>query len=211
MIPLFLLLSSTALALSLDAVEEALVSYVSHTCDAVEVEVVYAGVSEHLPGGPGAVLRWEGDACRTRPTLRLIAVEGSEMLGRWTVRPHLRVWVERPVAAALALPGEIVEVLPGQVLVDRVIGRPVSDSGPFQARIRLEPGEPITMAVVQHIPDVSSGASVTVRVQRGALVVTAPGTLLQDARLGDVVRVTNDATRVVLKGRLSRPDIVDLL
>jgi flagella basal body P-ring formation protein FlgA len=206
-----LLVLATAAALPIDRVEASLQDYALRTCNAVNVEVVYAGVSRGLPGGPDVALQWEGDACSTRPTLRLLAVEEGERLGRWTVRPHLRVWVEAPVAAQLAMPGDLVEVLPGQVQVDSIIGRPVTNAGPHRARVRIEAGEPVTHAVVEPVPDVASGSHVTVRVQRGALVVTAPGTLMQDARIGDMVRVTNDATRVVLKGRLSRTDLVDLL
>ncbi len=211
MISSALLLLATAAALPLDRVEASLQDYALRTCNAVEVEVVYAGVSRGLPGGPDVALQWEGDACSTRPTLRLLAVEEGERLGRWTVRPHLRVWVEAPVAAGLAMAGELVEVLPGQVQVDQIIGRPVTHAGPHRARVRIEAGEPVTHAVVEPVPDVASGSSVVVRVKRGSLVVTAPGTLLHDARIGEQVRVTNEATRVVLKGRLSRADTVDIL
>jgi flagella basal body P-ring formation protein FlgA len=205
-----LLFLASAAALPIERVEASLQDYALRYCNAVEVEVVYAGVSRGLPGGPDVALQWEGNACSTRPTLRLLAVEEGERLGRWTVRPHLRVWVDAPVAAELALPGDLVVVLPGQVQVDKIIGRTVSDAGPHRARVRIEAGEPVTHAVVEPVPDVASGSPVTVRVQRGSLVVTAPGTLMHDARIGDQVRVKNEATRVVLKGRLSRTDLVDL-
>ncbi|MEE2751903.1 MAG: flagella basal body P-ring formation protein FlgA [Myxococcota bacterium] len=205
-----LLLVATAQAIDLEVVEQSLLEYAMERCDAVEVEVAWSGLSPHLPGGSELDLKWDGDPCRSRPSLRLLAVENGEMLGRWSVRPHLRVWVEQPVAAGLTMAGDLIEVLPGHVLVDSIVGRSLSPDTVLQARVRIEPGEPVTDAVAEPVPDVFSGAKVMVRVRRGPLVVTAPGTLMQDAAMGDVVRVTNNATRVVLKGTLSRADIVDL-
>ena len=51
---------------------------------------------------------------------------------------------------------------------------------------------------------------VTLVVRSGSLVVTSPGVLRKDARLGDLVEVLSTATRGVVYGVLVNPDVVEI-
>ena len=51
---------------------------------------------------------------------------------------------------------------------------------------------------------------VTVVVQRGALRLETPGTLLQNAVVGQTVKVRNDASRATLTAVLVTPDLVEV-
>jgi len=60
----------------------------------------------------------------------------------------------------------------------------------------------LTTGVVRRHPDLREGAAVTLVVQRGALVITAPGQLLADAIVDQSVKVLNLATKAELLGTL---------
>jgi flagella basal body P-ring formation protein FlgA len=65
--------------------------------------------------------------------------------------------------------------------------------------------------MVQRPLDLTSGQAVSIRVTRGAIVLSAPGRLLQDARIGDRVVVANEATRTTVRGVLISADLVEVL
>jgi len=181
-------------------VEASLVEWVESACGAEEVEVHWLGLDEPVEGE----LFWEGAPCRPSPELRL-TVDGST---RYTLRPRLTVWVVAPVAAGSTEADQPVDTELGLVPIERIHGRPVH--GRWLARVALEAGDPVTDAVVAPLPDVRKGASVDLQVQRGTLQITAPGRLLEDARLGERVRVVNEATRVTLRGVLVASDTVEI-
>ena len=64
------------------------------------------------------------------------------------------------------------------------------------------------MLSVRTAPDARSGDDVTVLVESGALRIQAPGRLMEDATLGEPVRVSNLATGAVMTGALVSPGIV---
>ncbi|MBN2800861.1 MAG: flagella basal body P-ring formation protein FlgA [Deltaproteobacteria bacterium] len=181
----------------LPPVEASLVEWAAEVCDATRVEVHFTGLSA---AGDGP-FTWGGDPCRARPDLRLHIDDRS-----LTVRPHLTVWVAVEVAAADIPAGGLVVSLPGEVPIEDLRGARVH--GALVARGAISAGTPITAAVARVAPDAARDAEVTLVVQRGALQVGAPGRLLQEAHLGDRVRVINLATDVVLTGTLASTNTV---
>ncbi|MFT6145123.1 MAG: flagella basal body P-ring formation protein FlgA [Myxococcota bacterium] len=58
--------------------------------------------------------------------------------------------------------------------------------------------------------DAINGSSVELVYVRGNLVIAAEGRLLEDAKLGDSVRVVNEASRAVARGVLVTSDRVEI-
>ena len=191
------------------AAEVELVAYAERQCDAERVEVRVLGVAQaSLPSG---VVQWSGDPCGSRPSLRLKVIDDGVVAFNASVRPELDVWVTRVVAAQRARPGDILRVEPGVVLMADIVGEPVPlGSGPWVARTNHSAGAPVTDRTASEALDRVAGDPVSVVVSRGALTLTAPGTLLADARVGDPVQVINEATRTRLKGTLITPDTVEV-
>lgn len=191
----------------MDPVAAALVAYAVATCGAVRVDVDWTGVATGVVSD-GATLSLDGDACRSRPRLRLTEVQGGVVVATYALRPGLTVWVDAPVAAADVAAGAAGQTVPGVVPVDALVGEPVA--GPFVARVPVRAGAPVTSAVIAVPVDGSVGQTVDVVVRRGGLVIVTPGRLLQDGRVGDDVRVAIGATGVAETAVLVAPGRVEV-
>ena len=179
-------------------VESALVEFVTERCEAVGVEVLHLGVQAHTLHG--ATVHWTGNPCQTRPELQLLVTRGDR-LSELLVRPRLAITIEVPVAEQFATAGELVSIVRGTARIGEFHGRPVDD-GEWLARTDLKPGTPLTDSVVMPPIHAHTGDAVEIALVRGALIVTASGTLLQSARIGDTVQVANRATGLAQRGVL---------
>ena len=187
--------------------EASLIDWAEEQCDAVEVEVRWLGLSEDA-FRDADVLRWEGDPCRSRPTLRLHVVD-RQGPRRLTVRPDLHIEVPVLVADTPAAPGDEVSWTEGTANVSALVGRPVQP-GTWEATVPLAIGTPLTDSRVQEPVLARDGATVSIVLRRGPLTLTAAGRLLQSARLGDTVQVVNEATQVAHTGVLMTPTTVEI-
>lgn len=185
----------------LPAIEHSLAVYATEVCEAESARVTWLGVDPEIVRG---LYHWEGDPCRSKPTLRLVTEDS-----RLTVHPKLDIAVPVLVATAAVSAGDPVTWTEGTALLAQVVGDPVSE-GEWVARIRLDKGDALTGAVVQAPMDAHSGADVTLLLSRGVLRVSARGRLLTDGRLGDPVRVTNLATGSPMNGTLVAPNTVEI-
>lgn len=185
-----------------------LTGYVVEQCGAVEVEVHWVGVDPARVASD-ADLHWTGDPCRSRPELRLEVVRDAALDARFTVRPSLSTWVETVVAEQPAAVGQTVAITTGRALLQDVRGTPRTD-GTWIARVPLSAGDPITDAVTIAPLDGTAGDAVRLAVRAGALSIHAPGRLLADARIGEPVRVVNEATHSTLRGVLVEPGVVEV-
>jgi len=181
-----------------EALEASLTHYVEQQCDAEEVEVEWMGLDPALL--PDGEWHWQGDPCRSRPNLFLSVVSEHQLKRRVMVRPSLTIWVEVPVAAESTPMGQFVKPTLGKVKLNELVGDPVSEA--WRARVFIPKGAPITTAVVAPIPDATNGSEVKLIVQVRSLVISAEGRLMQDAAIGEGVRVRNHATGQVVSGIL---------
>lgn len=190
-----------------DAATAALVSLVETRCSVARVEVQALGVLEsRLPAGGS--FYWEGDPCRPRPTLRLVAIaDGIETLSV-TARPVLSLWEKAPLAAEAIASGEPVVLTWGEAPWGSLDGAPAQPG--WVARRDLDPGELLTEHVAAPATMVLSGGTVNIVVQRGGVMLTAPGTALHDAQLGESVAVINEATKVRLDGVVRAGRLVEI-
>ena len=192
-----------------ELVESSLADYAIDSCKAETVEVRWLGLAEErLPTAIQDIV-WDGDPCRRRPDLRMTVVDAGKIDAQYTLRPSLVVSVRVPVANADFRPGDPVTANWGLVPIEKVQGTPIT-SGNWAARVNIDAGEPITDAVVEQPIDAKKGSAVTLQIVRGALTLNAPGSLLEDARIGESIRVVNEATHVALRGVLVAPDTVQL-
>ncbi|MEZ4239358.1 MAG: flagella basal body P-ring formation protein FlgA [Myxococcota bacterium] len=190
-----------------EAIEQALVDYVTERCAAVRVEVRWLGLdpARLAPGGrPG----FDGDPCQANPTLTLTWAVGADP-DRLRVRPDLVVWVPAQVAAHPVAVGGEVEAVPGEARLSDLVGGAWADGAAVAVR-ELRAGEALTQLNVAAVPDAVTGAIVKVVVTSGSLRIAAEGRLLHGARVGELVRVYNQATDTVLRGVLVSSDTVEL-
>lgn len=188
--------------------ETQLVALATERCAAARVEVRWLGVDPARldPAGVGA---WEGDPCRSHPTLALWwTVPGGT--DRLTVRPQLSIWVEGPVAAESAAVGERVRAVPGLVPLSALAGGGAFVGETGVATRTIEAGEALTTLAVAAPPDVACGEKIVLRVRSGALEIRSEGRLLEDGRVGQPVRVWVAATDTATRGMLSADRTVDL-
>ncbi|WP_206455313.1 flagellar basal body P-ring formation chaperone FlgA [Aurantimonas marina] len=115
--------------------------------------------------------------------------------------------LELPVPAAVVYPGQSVadrgvaykayivkdEKLPLYVIEDEMLAGQV-------ARRTLLPGKPILLSDLKTPDLVRAGAAVTLVFREGGLVITGLGTALRSAAEGEVVRVRNADSGVIVSG-----------
>jgi flagella basal body P-ring formation protein FlgA len=189
------------------AVAQALVEYAVERCAAERVDVHVLGVDTSR-WEPGATFVWSGEPCAAHPELMLSASRDAVQERRVAVRPYITVWVKAPVAAVDHEPGAPVQSTWAEVPVESLGGQAPLSTG--IARVRVKAGEPLTAWVVAEPVDIKQGAAVSLVVRRGALTISADGTSLEDARVGDTVRVVNSATKTTLRGTLIDPNTVEI-
>ncbi len=144
-------------------------------------------------------------------SLRLTISGDKGAVFRYTLRPHVTIWLEAPLAARNINPGEPVSVRMGRIPMETLRGEnPVDPEKPWQARISIAQGEPVTEERAVPLPDAREGSSVTVVAGRGSVVVQAPGRLDEDAYIGRPVRVINLATRTVVTGTYRADGLVQV-
>ncbi len=196
----------TRAGLELGQVELAVVEHIAGrtASDPGDVEVLHLGLANSLDCPAEAELE-----VRTDPGERFIGHANVTVVGwyggvpcdRTRMRSRVRRWITVPVASAAVGPGDAVAFAPARVDASHLSGAPVAaDSGPWEARIPLRAGQPVTMQSVRAIPDARSGESVTLIASRGPLTIAASGLLMDDAYVGQSVIVANTATGTVVEG-----------
>ena len=204
-------LSGTAFGSDFSREEAAIRAYVAdRTGVAIEdVEILSLGLLEPLNCTESATISASArgsEDFRGHAEFRLAGTDALGHCGSARVRAGLRIWKTVPVSGTAIEPGSAVELAEARLPLDHVHGVPVPlESGPWEARVSLAPGDPVTMNRVRPLPDARSGAPVVLVSGGGGLLVTAEGRLLEDGKIGDRVKVSNLATDQVVFGVLVEP------
>ncbi|UIJ72867.1 flagellar basal body P-ring formation chaperone FlgA [Aurantimonas sp. HBX-1] len=121
----------------------------------------------------------------------------------------------RAFSAELDMPVPTVVVYPGQnvfergldrkayVVKDEKLGLYVADESMLEGRVArrtLLPGRPILLSDLKLADVVSAGAAVTLVYEADGLMITGLGTALQSAPAGELVRVRNADSGVIVSG-----------
>ncbi len=153
---------------------------------------------------PSGAVRFDGDPCRERPTLRAFHEEGT-----WTVRPQLTLWMNGAVAEADAPAGGRVAAIPGRYRLADRLGEALP-VGTWRAVTPVRAGEPVATGRFEPIPLIASGAEVDLVVHRGSLTMVTPVRLLADAAAGARVPVQVLATDRVVQATAVAMNRVEL-
>jgi flagella basal body P-ring formation protein FlgA len=177
-----------------------------------DVAIHHLGLAEGLECGDAATFTVDsspGEDFKGSADLRVSGFEGDELCGSARVRARVEVWRRVAVVTKGVPAGSLVEYSQDRVSIDQIGGVPVGEgSGPWEARVDLRQGQPLTQNLVRSIPDARSGDVVTIEAGTSGLRVEASGRLLESARLGETVRVSNLATDQVVRGVLVGPKTV---
>ena len=190
-----------------EAAMAALSDMVVESCQAAQVEIHHLGIRKEALTD-GVSFRWSGKACRNNPRLNLSVVTESGLAKTLVVQPSLTIWVHAPVAPEFIDKGHMVKPTLALVDLSKISGIPVPTGG--EARVPILPGKPITTMNVREPYDAKMGHDVTLEVVRGVIHLKTNGRLLNNARIGDEVRVVNHQTNALVKGVLIAPSVVRL-
>ena len=145
-----------------------------------------------------------------RQPLELEVIAGAGA-GSWRVRPMVRLYGLVPVAEVAVAAGAPIPFRLERMALDTLRGAsPVNPSLPWEARVSISAGRPVTPSLARLVPDVREGEVVPVVVRRGPLEVRCEARVEADARFGDAVPVLNLTTHTRLAGIL-QPDRTVLL
>jgi len=183
--------------------------------DALDVEVVHLGLAQApLCAGSGLieVQSRAGERFKGHADLAVRVYDDAGTCASLRLRPRLRVWTLAPVASRALAHGELVAWRLERVELDRLQGDAIGtedlDSQRWLARASVTEGEPLTDLLLRPAPDALAGQQVQLLAGAGDLVVKAQGRLVADAFIGETVRTTNLATRIVLDTTLLSPGCV---
>lgn len=218
-IPLALLLCLPASGeqAGIERLEYALREHVASQLDlaAEDVEVIHLGVADLPPCADTARVVVDSSASerfRGHADLWVDLYDDRQSCASMHLRPRIRTWTRVPVAAEQLQPGQEVRWELRRVAVERVAGTALQpeqlEGVRWLARTTVAEGEPLTELVLRARPDGASGEQVQVLAGTGGLIIETPGRLMDDAFLGEKVRIANLATRGVHDGTLFAPGCV---
>ncbi len=205
------LVLSMVLTVSPVKVEKTLQQYLSATYGWAQVHVSNIKSEGTLPGGtPKKIEILRGPLGRAK--FLMVYSSGRTVLVRATVVAKDYVLVstvpirkgQSPEQIGLARRLMDVRRMPSDVITDET-----SLQG-LRARYNIRAGTLLRLSMFEREPVLRKGQKVTILYQKGALRVTAPGLLRQDALKGRPVEVLNLATKKVLKGIAKEGGIVDV-
>jgi flagella basal body P-ring formation protein FlgA len=171
-----------------DAAIAALSDMVVESCSAAQVEIHHLGIRKEVLHN-GTSFRWTGNPCRKSPRLNLAIVRDTGEATNLVVQPALTIWIEAPVAAKDIETGEHVVPIMAKIDLSTLTGKMKPAGG--EARVPIAKGKPITSMNVREPFDGRLGHDVTLLVIRGPIELSVAGKLMENARIGDEVRVIN--------------------
>jgi len=145
-----------------------------------------------------------GEDFRGRTDFRVTLTASGEECGRFRLPARIAIWQDVAVAAVSVLPGEVVQLAEGRVSRDTIRGSRIDPgAGTYQALHAIRAGESVTDQDVILVPAVLAGDLVQLEAGRGRLRIKADAHMLNDARIGERVRVANIATGSIVSGVLT--------
>ncbi len=202
---------------ALARLEQALQEHVAEKLRALpeDVEILHLGISSLPPCASAGTIVLDSAASerfRGHATVMVDIYGESDACISIKIRPHLRTWVEVPVADGVIRPGEELQWVNARVPVEELAGSTMTverlEQTTWLARTTLPSGTPLSETVLRPRPDASSGQEVIVLSGSRTLVIKTEGRLVADAFVGETVRVANLFSHVVHDGVLFAPSCV---
>jgi flagella basal body P-ring formation protein FlgA len=212
-LPLFFSLGLASVAqASIDLIAPISASVQAHVADrlgmvAEDVEVEWVGFSGEHSCAAGTTVKVEsvpGEQFRGQTQLKIRLNDSGRPCGRFTVPARITLWRDVPVANTAASPGEVIDLGRARVSTKEIHGLLVDpDTGRWLASRTIRAGQPVTRRYAKREPAMANGQSVSIVAIFGGLSIKAEGRMLEDAQIGDWVRVANLATDTVVQGQLT--------
>jgi flagellar basal body P-ring formation protein FlgA len=146
------------------------------------------------------------DAASQRFAVQLVVPASGPTLINRTVAGSVYETVQLPVLARSVAPGEVIQ-LPDldwmAIRIDRVAGNAATDPKQLvgmTARRPLRSGQMLRMSDVAMAPTIHRGSMITLMVQTENMTLTAQGRALEDAAIGQPIRVINTMSNKPLTG-----------
>jgi flagella basal body P-ring formation protein FlgA len=154
------------------------------------------------------------DPASQRFAVQLIVPASGPALINRTVAGSVHETVQLPVLARSVAPGEVIQQ--GDldwmaVRIDRVAGNAVSDPKQLvgmTARRPLRANQMLRMSDIAMAPSIHRGSMITLMVQTENMTLTAQGRALEDAAIGQPIRVINTMSNKTLTGVVKDPTTV---
>ena len=167
---------------------------------AADVSVLKVGLAA-VPGDCTWTVELPSDQLWGTVSMELQAELSDKSIRTYRTWAKVYVWAEVPVAAEDVPTGEKIPVRMERQQLDLLYGaRPVDPEKSWRANVALSEGEMLTSLRVRPWPDAEKDSPVQIRVQRGSLVIQAPGQVAEDVWVGKPVEVTNLLTKAELTG-----------
>lgn len=190
------------------AISEAVRAHVALTAgvDSADVELRWLGLGATIQCPADAQVLVDtrpGENFRGRTDLRITMLSGQEQCARLRLPSRIAIWQSVQIAAADAAPGTPVQMVSGRASRDSIRGEPIDPShGPWLAVHTIRAGAAVTSTDVLRAPTVLAGDPVQLQAVFGGLQIKADAHMLNDANIGERVRVANNATGGVVSGVL---------
>ena len=190
------------------AVADAVRAHVAQTARVPEsdVELRWLGLGAAIECPQGAQVLVDsrpGEDFRGRTELRVTAQSQGTQCMRMRLPVRVAIWQAVQVAVKDAVPGAPVQVAAGRAPRDTIRGQSIDpDRGQWLALHMIRAGEPVTDRDAILAPVVRAGDMVQLEAVYGTLRIKADAHILNDASIGDRVRVANNATGTVVRGVL---------
>ena len=154
------------------------------------------------------------DPASQRFAVQLVVPASGPALINRTVAGSVHETVQLPVLARSVAPGEVIQQ--GDldwmaVRIDRVAGNAVSDPKQLvgmTARRPLRANQMLRMSDIAMAPSIHRGSMITLMVQTENMTLTAQGRALEDAAIGQPIRVINTMSNKTLTGVVKDPTTV---
>jgi flagella basal body P-ring formation protein FlgA len=187
-----------------------------HEPDSNLQRVVMPAISEVFTGKVKYILRTPEDhgAGRLRFPVEIESQDGEKI--RVTIDGYVTRFKEVPVARHPVKRGDVLgdnDIVKARIsltqIPDDLVLEPTDLSGMEVSR-SIGEGQFFQTRFLKIAPVVQTGAVVSIQYTKGLLQATASGTALDDGPQGAIVRVRNDASRKILKGRVVSESVVEV-
>jgi flagella basal body P-ring formation protein FlgA len=156
------------------------------------------------------------DPASQRFAVQLVVPASGPALINRTVAGSVHETVQLPVLARSVAPGEVIQQ--GDldwmaIRIDRVAGNAVSDPKQLvgmTARRPLRANQMLRMSDIAMAPSIHRGSMITLMVQTENMTLTAQGRALEDAAIGQPIRVINTMSNKTLTGVVKDPTTVTI-
>lgn len=202
---------------SAEQLRDAVVRYAAAQAGEDAEITVLAPVSAEKFGEDGVTARCSGESFRGQCSAALEFLLNGRVIRRASVPLYVKIYRSVPVAAAQLMTG--IALTDDNVFFRKQDASAYSDADfPSPEELRgatlrrpAGKGAVITRTMLLAAGGVRKGESVSLRVVAGAVVLTAPGTALNDASPGEPVRVSRAGSTAVFSGTLADDSAVEIV